>query len=108
MRLAVACFPPSWHLEPDFVYCVMFSPFSSFSAPLDYHSDSDTQPEGRLESIDPQLTALLHERVVKIKEELNWDEKEKEYQEIRQKETLCYDDSDSDNEVVFVSITCFQ
>ena len=108
MRLAVACFPPPWHLEPDFVYCVMFSPFSSFSAPLDYYSDSDTQPEGRLESIDPQLTALLHERVVKIKEELNWDEKEKEYQEIRQKETLCYDDSDSDNEVVFVSITCFQ
>ena len=27
----------------------------------------------------------------------------KEYQETRQKETLCYDDSDSDNEVVFVN-----
>ena len=59
-------------VEPDYVYCVMFSLFSSFLAPLGYYA-SDVQCDGRLESVDSELTTL-HEKVLQIKEGLNWDE----------------------------------
>ena len=44
--------------------------FSSFLAPVDYYAY-----DGRLETTDSELTTL-HEKVCKIKEELNWDEKD--------------------------------
>ena len=48
---------------------------------------------------DPELTALLHEKVVQVKQEINWDKEEQQYLEkIRQKAHShdCSDGSDSD------------
>ena len=52
------------------------------------------------EDSDPELTALLREKVVQVKREINWDEEEQRHLEkIRQKEALSCnfpDESDSD------------
>ena len=48
-------------------------------------SDDDSGSDSDLE--------LLHKKLVKIKEEINWDEEEKKYQKRRQKENISYDES---------------
>ena len=58
-------------------------------------SDSDVE--------DPEVVALLHERVVKVKKEIDWDNEELKLQEkkkkkaIESKQCLSSDDSDSDH-----------
>ena len=79
---------------------MQFTGVSFFSAlPCHYISVSDTDDD---DDPDPQLTALLHEKVVRVKKEINWDEEERQHQErVRQKQALHYkssNDSDSDND----------
>ena len=77
----------------------MYMVYSFSAPPCHYISLSDTDTDDYL---DPQLTTLLHEKVVRVKKEINWDEEEKHHQErVRQKQALCYnssDNSDSDDD----------
>ena len=67
---------------------------------LHYKSSNDSDSDD--DDPDPQLTALLHEKVVRVKKEINWDEEERQHQErVRQKQALHYNssnDSDSDDD----------
>jgi len=59
------------------------------------------------EDPDPELTALLHEKIVQVKQEINWDEEEQQHlKKIMQKKAFscdCSDCSDSDLEEAAVS-----
>ena len=60
------------------------------------------------EDPDPELTALLHAKVVKIKEEIDWDKKEQQH--LEQKKAQSYDssdDSDSGPREAAVSASAF-
>lgn len=60
------------------------------------------------EDPDPELTALLHAKVVNIKEEINWDKKEQQH--LEQKKAQFYDsldDSDSGPREAAVSASAF-
>ena len=52
----------------------MYMVYSFSAPPCHYISLSDTDTDDYL---DPQLTTLLHEKVVRVKKEINWDEEEK-------------------------------